>query len=261
MEKKFRIAEIFGPTIQGEGERIGTRCIFVRFGGCDFRCPPCDSPHAVLPHLVAQLSQKTGREIIQEVYRLDPDCQWVVFSGGNPALLDLDDLVFGLHSGGTSVMIETQGSVYHPWIADCDSVCVSPKGPGMSPQTMRWWNKSTRMESQPFPTMFVSKYYDQASENRLYFKVVCFDESDVEYAKDLHRLYRDIPLFLSVGNHDPGPSVRNNAQGDPNYPVDMTKLLQRLRWLSEKVCEDEEMRDVRVLPQMHVLTWGNERGR
>jgi 7-carboxy-7-deazaguanine synthase len=251
VEKKFRIAEIFGPTIQGEGERIGTRCIFVRFGGCDFRCPPCDSPHAVLPHLVARLPQMSTKEIVHQVYELDPDCQWVVFSGGNPALLDLEDLILRLHSRGTSVMIETQGSVYHPWIADCESVCVSPKGPGMSPM----WSQ------QEFPYEFIYRYREDAAEENLYFKVVCFNNADFTYAKDLHKAIPGIQMFLSVGNHDPGPTVGNMAQGDPNYPADIPHLLQRLRWLSERVCADELMRDVRVLPQMHVLTWGNERGR
>ena len=32
------ISEIFGPTIQGEGALIGVPTVFVRTGGCDFRC-------------------------------------------------------------------------------------------------------------------------------------------------------------------------------------------------------------------------------
>ena len=34
----LRIAEIFGPTIQGEGALIGEPTVFVRAGGCDYRC-------------------------------------------------------------------------------------------------------------------------------------------------------------------------------------------------------------------------------
>ena len=43
----LRIAEIFGPTIQGEGALIGEPTVFVRAGGCDYRCSWCDSMHAV----------------------------------------------------------------------------------------------------------------------------------------------------------------------------------------------------------------------
>ena len=43
----LKIAEIFGPTIQGEGALIGVPTVFVRAGGCDYRCRWCDSLHAV----------------------------------------------------------------------------------------------------------------------------------------------------------------------------------------------------------------------
>jgi len=38
-------------------------------------------------------------------------------------------------------------------------------------------------------------------------------------------------------------------------------VLEKMRWLMEKVSNDLSMREVRVTPQMHVLAWGNERGR
>ncbi len=38
------LIEIFSA-IQGEGINVGTRQIFVRFGGCDLRCHYCDSQH------------------------------------------------------------------------------------------------------------------------------------------------------------------------------------------------------------------------
>jgi 7-carboxy-7-deazaguanine synthase len=46
-ETPIRISEIFGPTIQGEGVLIGLPTVFVRTGGCDYRCSWCDSLHAV----------------------------------------------------------------------------------------------------------------------------------------------------------------------------------------------------------------------
>ena len=45
----IRVSEIFGPTVQGEGALIGKPTVFVRTGGCDFRCSWCDTLHAVLP--------------------------------------------------------------------------------------------------------------------------------------------------------------------------------------------------------------------
>ena len=37
-DAKIRVSEIFGPTIQGEGVLIGLPTVFVRTGGCDYRC-------------------------------------------------------------------------------------------------------------------------------------------------------------------------------------------------------------------------------
>jgi 7-carboxy-7-deazaguanine synthase len=88
-DKEFRIAEIFGPTIQGEGVHAGYPCHFVRFGGCDYRCRWCDSPHAVLPELVAALPKMTAEQICNRVRSLPGHPKWVVLSGGNPALFDL----------------------------------------------------------------------------------------------------------------------------------------------------------------------------
>ena len=40
------VAEIFGPTIQGEGPHVGMKTLFVRVAGCDFKCAWCDSKFA-----------------------------------------------------------------------------------------------------------------------------------------------------------------------------------------------------------------------
>ena len=39
-----KLVEVFSA-IQGEGEFVGERQLFVRLGGCDLRCSWCDSPH------------------------------------------------------------------------------------------------------------------------------------------------------------------------------------------------------------------------
>ena len=49
MKPRIRISEIFGPTIQGEGPLMGRPTVFVRTGGCDYRCRWCDTLYAVLP--------------------------------------------------------------------------------------------------------------------------------------------------------------------------------------------------------------------
>ena len=39
--KRIAVVEVFGPVIQGEGPLAGSKTMFVRFGGCDYRCKMC----------------------------------------------------------------------------------------------------------------------------------------------------------------------------------------------------------------------------
>ncbi len=58
-------------------------------------------------------------------------------------------------------------------------------------------------------------------------------------------------FFLQVGNND-------LANFDDQQLL--AHLLERYHWLIEKVMESEELRNVRVLPQLHTYLWGNKRG-
>jgi len=66
----LRISEIFGPTVQGEGALIGKPTVFVRTGGCDFRCSWCDTLHAVLPAHRHDWTPMTPEEILARVEEL-----------------------------------------------------------------------------------------------------------------------------------------------------------------------------------------------
>lgn len=41
----LRVAEIFGPTFQGEGPTLGRQTAFVRLGDCNLTCSWCDTPY------------------------------------------------------------------------------------------------------------------------------------------------------------------------------------------------------------------------
>ena len=86
--RAWPVAEIFGPTVQGEGIDQGAVVTFVRFGGCDFKCSWCDTPHAVLPEHVRELERLDAITISERLNMLDGYARWVVLSGGNvdPAL-------------------------------------------------------------------------------------------------------------------------------------------------------------------------------
>lgn len=58
------LVEVFSA-IQGEGANVGTRQIFVRFGGCDLRCHYCDSAHTWKPGSTCRIEQVPGERNFQ----------------------------------------------------------------------------------------------------------------------------------------------------------------------------------------------------
>jgi 7-carboxy-7-deazaguanine synthase len=261
MGRHWRVAEIFGPTIQGEGRYAGIPCHFIRFGGCDLRCTWCDTPHAVLPALVSQLDKLDVDEICDRVDELKEAPEWVVISGGNPATLKLDEVVNELHARGYKVMVETQGTVFNEWLGRADDICVSPKPPSSG-------NEVDLKQVAAFLEKTIKAQTAWARErdtwfNLPYLKVVVFDNADYNYARRLRVEFTDLDMFLSVGNDDPTlPTV--------GHPVPEVELVGHINTreivcnsftaLAERVARDRHMRNVRVMPQLHVLAWGNARG-
>ncbi len=82
-------------------------------------------------------------------------------------------------------------------------------------------------------------------------KVVVFNDEDFEYAGAVHERYPEVPFFVQVGNED--LTTIDNAS--------LTQeLLKKYEWLIDKAVAAKNMNDVRVLPQVHALVWGNKRG-
>jgi len=256
MVRHFRVAEVFGPTIQGEGRQAGLPSYFIRFGGCDLRCSWCDTPHAVLPEQVAMLPKQNVETIMERIMILDRGPRWVVITGGNPALLHLEDLVDELHGEGLNVMVETQGTHHNTWLWKADEVCVSPKPPS-----------SGNLVAHSTLKRFMS-HFSEMQKKQMYFKVVVFDDFDYGYAQAVHEAWPEFDFFISAGNEDPSlPTVGNPypelkpAVAMGAVPLTQDVVLDKMRWLMDTVKSDPRMADVRVLPQLHVLAWGNERGR
>ena len=85
----LRIAEIFGPTIQGEGALIGMPTVFVRAGGCDYRCRWCDSLHAVDNTYRHDWLPMQSQDVMDRIRDLSGGTPVMVsLSGGNPAISD-----------------------------------------------------------------------------------------------------------------------------------------------------------------------------
>lgn len=232
----LRIAEIFGPTIQGEGALIGEPTVFVRAGGCDYRCSWCDSPHAVDSEYRQTWKPWTTDAVWDEVSRLSGGRPLTVsLSGGNPAIQDFGPLIEKGKSEGYRFACETQGSIAKPWFAALDTLVLSPKPPS-SGETVDWEGFDACLSAaQGAP--------------RVVMKIVIFDETDYDWARATADRYPQLSLYLQPGN----PEV------DPQMPVDPQHLADRLLWLVEKTMRDGWFAP-RILPQLHVLIWGNKRG-
>ena len=165
------VSEIFGPTVQGEGAVIGKPTVFVRTGGCDYRCSWCDSKFAVLPEFRHTWSRMSPEEIFSEVRRLSPHPILVTLSGGNPALQPFGDLIRLGKAKGYGFTIETQGTLARDWFVELDYLTLSPKPPSSGMETD--WEKLARCVEA------------SGSETETIMKVVVFDDRDYAYAKEV----------------------------------------------------------------------------
>lgn len=111
----YRVHEIF-YSLQGEGARTGRPAAFVRFSGCNLRCPFCDTDADSYEELAAA-------DILSRLQSFPTS--YVVLTGGEPALQVDSLLVAMLHEAGYTVAIETNGTVALPDAIDW--VTLSPK--------------------------------------------------------------------------------------------------------------------------------------
>ena len=239
-KSEIRVSEIFGPTIQGEGALIGLPTVFVRTGGCDYRCSWCDSLHAVDPEYRATWAPMTTEAVWTKVTELSGGLPLTVsLSGGNPAIQPLGGLIRLGHAEGYKFALETQGSVAKSWFSELDMLVLSPKPPS-SDMATDW-------------AAFDACLKAAQGKPDIVLKIVIFDEADYAFARDAAALYPDLPVYLQPGNHTPPP-----AQTD-DVPVDQDGLSDKMLWLVDRVMQDRWF-GARVLPQLHVLLWGNKRG-
>jgi 7-carboxy-7-deazaguanine synthase len=156
----------------------------------------------------------------------------VTLSGGNPALFDFSGVIARMQECGYTFTIETQGSVPRSWFTLLDHMTLSPKPPssgmktdyGKLAQCMAW-----------------------LEERKISLKIVVADDADYDYARAVAARHPRVRCYLQVCNPDPA-SVMNRDL-----------LLERLEWLSNKVLADRWF-TATVLPQLHVLMFGNRRG-
>lgn len=138
-------------TIQGEGRHSGRAAYFIRLGGCDVGCVWCD----VKESWDADKHPLTSIESLLVNIQQTP-ANFVVITGGEPAMYSLKELVAVLQDNQLEVAIETSGC--YPLDTQIDWYCFSPK-----------------KFKQP-----IEEAYIKANE----LKVVIFHPSDLEWANE-----------------------------------------------------------------------------
>ena len=238
------VAEIFGPTIQGEGPHVGMQTLFVRVAGCDFKCAWCDSKFAwKIDGSIKRYGTKELADILVQECN-NSKCSNVVLTGGNPCLYNFKQVIDILHDNNITVDIETQGSKMPDWLLDVDLLVISPKAPS---------------SKQPDVYKTVNEYINMkllsSIRQKVAIKIPVFNEEDFEFAMKYYALvdyYRekgvDIDLYLSVGN------TNTTEAGDISKRVlsDYEKLINMVA--------NSYMERVFILPQVHTLVWGNKQG-
>ena len=114
----YDLVEIF-ESLQGEGRNTGRPCVFIRFAGCNLKCPWCDTDVSrrfslSLDELVAEAKGFRARS--------------VVLTGGEPTTVHgMPELVAALKREGFWIAVETNGTNDVPWLSFVDYVACSPK--------------------------------------------------------------------------------------------------------------------------------------
>lgn len=229
------VNEVFHRTVQGEGPAAGQAASFVRLMGCNLSCSWCDTPYtwdARRHDLRAETTHYTAHELVAE---LAPHPGIVVLTGGEP-LLHQDRPAFRallelLAELDRPVHVETNGTVAPgaQLLRLAELVVASPKLPHAG---------AHRGHQNP---ALHQRWAEVAHLSNVVFKVVVQDAADVA---------RAAALAADVGV----PPRRTWVM-----PEGRTVAELAARWPT--VAAEAARYGLGASHRLHVLAWGEERGR
>ncbi len=223
--------EIFG-SIQGEGVNIGKPAVFLRLGLCNLKCTWCDTKYTwnwSIYDSHEQLVEMSLEDIEQEILRHNR--KYLVVTGGEPMLQQnqLIPLLEHLENSGFFIEIETNGTIIPAWslLKLVDHWSVSPK-------LQNSGNSQSLREVPECYRLF-------ASITSSHFKYVIQNEDDFKEVRSLADKYGLIPEKIILM-----PEAQN-----------IEELRDRSKWLVE-LCKTQ---GYMFSTRLHILLWGNERGK
>lgn len=144
----YQVMEHFG-TLQGEGYYTGRAAYFIRLSGCDVGCIWCDVKES--------WDVGAGKSYsLEEIKGLSEGFDFIVLTGGEPAMHDLRALTDMLHKEQKYISLETSG-------------CYELNG------AVDWYTFSPKKFKKPHP-----EAYQKADE----LKVVIYHPSDLAWAEE-----------------------------------------------------------------------------
>lgn len=144
----YQLMEHFG-TLQGEGFHTGRSAYFLRLSGCDVGCVWCDVKES--------WDVGAGKAYsLEEIKALSEGFDFMVITGGEPAMHDLSALTDMLQTENKYISIETSG-------------CYALNG------DVHWYTFSPKKFKKPHPEAY-------ALANEL--KVVIYHPSDIAWAEE-----------------------------------------------------------------------------
>lgn len=220
----MKVCEIFS-SIQGEGTLIGTPTVFIRFSGCNLRCRWCDTSYAFEKGKDMDVPAIFGGTL------LTSNCKWICLTGGEPLLQDkrqLELLLQALRGVGKKVTVETNGTIKPPnyLLENVDLWSVSPK---LTNSGMR--DKVNIEALQTFAGV---------RTKAVQFKFV------IESIEDINEAFQ----MMDSNNIRGTVILQPQGYGD---------IMKTLRKMALYVRANFSHRDVRILPQLHVLMYRHRR--
>jgi 7-carboxy-7-deazaguanine synthase len=226
--------ELFA-SIQGEGFSVGVPSVFVRVAECNLTCTWCDTRYTwdwERYDRDRETMQLAVDDVVARVLAAAGDSiKNAVLTGGEP-LLHQDDLVAvatQLRAQGFRIEVETNGAIEptDALIAVVDQFNVSPKLESSGNK------KTARLRTGPLTTF--------AALPNAWFKFVAFGAEDLDEIEGIAKTYslpRDRILVMPEG-------------------TEPAALIERSRTLVPLV----QARGFRFGTRLHVLLWGDGRGR
>ncbi len=243
----MKISELF-YSIQGEGKRTGSPSFFIRTNFCNLRCQfsggnLCDTSYTSwYPDDKKNYGEVEINFIVDEYEKIN--CSDIVITGGEPTMYpdDLEELSAGLKkiNAKVHITIETNGTAIGDFVNYIDLVSISPKLKSSVPFNTEF----KRMHQKNRINIEIFRKYNLLKEDGLtdiQWKFVFTDTNDINEILELQAL-------VGFKNEDVYLMPEGITEED----------LSKNRMKTIEACKKFYFN---YTDRIHILVWGNKRGK